>query len=66
MSKFILFIIIVNLIVVIYNLYMWFKVGIENESLKKENEELRYYLNLEYKHGYLISKELTDIKIKKD
>ena len=48
MSKFILLIIIVNLIVVIYNLYMWFKVGIENESLKKENKELRYYLNYEY------------------
>ena len=49
MSKFILFIIIVNFIVVIYNLYMWFKVGIENESLKKENDDLRYYLNLEYR-----------------
>ena len=48
MSKFILFIIIVNLIVVIYNLYMWFKVGIENESLKKENDDLRYELNLYY------------------
>ena len=48
MSKFILFIIIVNLIVVIYNLYMWFKVGIENDSLKKENKELKYYLNYEY------------------
>ena len=51
MSKFILFIIIVNLIVVIYNLYMWFKVGIENESLKKENNDLRYYLNHEYKRN---------------
>ena len=51
MSKFILLIIIVNLIVVIYNLYMWFKVGIENDSLKKENDELRYYLNLEYKRN---------------
>ena len=51
MSKFILLIIIVNLIVVIYNLYMWFKVGIENESLKKENKELRYYLNVEYKRN---------------
>ena len=38
MTKFILFIIILNFIVVIYNLYMWFKVGIENESLKKENK----------------------------
>ena len=42
MTNFILFIIILNLVVVIYNLYMWFKVGIENESLKKENKELRY------------------------
>ena len=66
MNNFIIFIIILNFTVFIYNLYMWFKVGIENESLKKENEELRYYLNLEYKHGYLISKELTDIKLKKD
>ena len=48
MSKFLLFIIILNFVVVIYNLYMWFKVGIENESLKKENKELRYYLNYEY------------------
>ena len=51
MSKFILFIIIVNLIVVIYNLYMWFKVGIENDSLKKENKELKYYLNVEYRRN---------------
>ena len=51
MSKFILFIIILNFVVVIYNLYMWFKVGIENESLKKENKELRYYLNVEYKRN---------------
>ena len=49
MSKFLLFIIILNVVVVIYNLYMWFKVGIENESLKKENKELKHYLNLEYK-----------------
>ena len=48
MTKFLLFIIILNILVVIYNLYMWFKVGIENESLKKENKELRYYLNYEY------------------
>ena len=48
MTKFILLIIILNVVVVIYNLYMWFKVGIENESLKKENKELRYYLNYEY------------------
>ena len=64
MSKFILIIIIVNLIVVIYNLYMWFKVGIENESLKKENEELRYYLNLEYKEYYKLTKKLNDIENK--
>ena len=51
MTKFILFIIILNFIVVIYNLYMWFKVGIENDSLNKENKELRYYLNLEYKRN---------------
>ena len=51
MTKFILFIIILNFAVVIYNLYMWFKVGIENESLKKENKELRYYLNIEYKRN---------------
>ena len=48
MTNFILFIIILNFIVVIYNLRMWFKVGIENEALKKENKELRYYLNYEY------------------
>ena len=66
MSKFILIIIIVNLIVVIYNLYMWFKVGIENESLKKENDELRYYLNLEYKEYYKLTTELNNIKNKKD
>ena len=49
MTKFILFVIILNLIVVIYNFYMWFKVGIENETLKKENKDLIYYLNLEYR-----------------
>ena len=48
MSKFILFIIMLNFVVVIYNLYMWFKVGIENDSLKKENKELKHYLNYEY------------------
>ena len=66
MTNFILFIIILNFIVVIYNLYMWFKVGIENESLKKENEELRYYLNLEYKEYYKLTTELNNIKNKKD
>ena len=49
MTNFILFIIILNLAVVIYNLYMWFKVGIENESLKKENKKLKHYLNLLYR-----------------
>ena len=49
MNNFILFVIVLNILVVIYNLYMWFKVGIENESLKKENDDLRYYLNLEYR-----------------
>ena len=58
MSKFILLIIIVNLIVVIYNLYMWFKVGIENEALKKENDELRYYLNYEYKRNVRVNKNV--------
>ena len=64
MSKFLLFIIILNFSVVIYNLYMWFTVQQQNKSLEKENKELRYYLNLEYKHGYLISKELNDIERK--
>lgn len=48
MNNFILFIIILNILVVIYNLYMWFKVGIENDTLKKENKELRYLLNKVY------------------
>ena len=48
MNNFILFIIILNIIVVIYNLRMWFKVGIENELLKKENTYLRYERNLYY------------------
>ena len=48
MSKFILFIIILNFIVVIYNLRMWYKVGTENEILKKENHDLRYERNLYY------------------
>ena len=51
MNNFILFIIILNILVVIYNFYMWFKVGIENDSLEKENDELRYYLNYEYKRN---------------
>ena len=51
MTKFLLFIIILNILVVIYNFYMWFKVGIENDSLKKENKELKHYLNLEYKRN---------------
>lgn len=49
MTNFIIFIIILNFVVVIYNLYMWFKVGIENDSLKKENKELRYLLNKAHK-----------------
>ena len=64
MTKFILFIIILNLIVVIYNLRMWFKVGIENESLKNENYELRYYLDLEMKEHYKLAKKLNDIENK--
>ena len=51
MTKFLLFISILNFIVVIYNFYMWFTVQMENKSLKKENDELRYYLNLEYKRN---------------
>ena len=51
MNNFILFVIVLNILVVIYNLYMWFKVGIENESLKKENKELKNYLNVEYKRN---------------
>ena len=51
MTNFMLFIIILNILVVIYNLYMWFKVGIENDSLKKENDDLKYYLNVEYKRN---------------
>ena len=45
MSKFILFIIILNFVVVGYNFYMWFTVQKENKELKKENKELRYLLN---------------------
>ena len=51
MTKFLLFIIILNFVVVIYNFYMWFTVQQENKSLKKDNEELRYYLNQEYKRN---------------
>ena len=58
MTNFILFIIILNILVVIYNLYMWFKVGIENEALKKENDELRYYLNYEYKRNVRVNKNV--------
>ena len=66
MSKFILFIIILNFVVVIYNLHMWFTVQQQNRSLEKENEELRYYLNLEYKEYYKLTTELNNIKKKKD
>ena len=51
MNNFILFVIVLNILVVIYNLYMWFKVGIENDTLKKENKELKHYLNVEYKRN---------------
>ena len=51
MTKFLLFIIILNFVVVIYNFYMWVTVQQENKSLKKDNKELRYYLNLEYKRN---------------
>ena len=47
-NNFLLFIIILNFAVVIYNFYMWFTVQMENRSLKKENKELKYYLNVEY------------------
>lgn len=49
MTNFILFIIILNFVVVIYNLYMWFTVQIENRELKKTNKELRYLLNKAHK-----------------
>lgn len=48
MTNFILFIIILNFVVVVYNLYMWFTVQKENRELKKENKELRYLLNKVY------------------
>ena len=51
MTNFILFIIILNFVVVIYNLYMWFTVQQKNKSLQKENEELKKYLNVEYKRN---------------
>ena len=51
MTNFILFIIILNFAVVIYNFYMWFTVQMENRSLKKENKELKYYLNVEYRRN---------------
>ena len=51
MTKFLLFIIILNFLVVIYNIHMWFTVQMENRSLKKDNDELRYYLNYEYKRN---------------
>ena len=44
---------------------MWFTVQQENKSLKNENEELRYYLNLEYKEYYKLTTELNNIKNKK-
>ena len=50
-NNFLLFIIILNFAVVIYNFYMWFTVQMENRSLKKENKELKYYLNVEYRRN---------------
>lgn len=50
-NNFSLFIIILNFAVVIYNLYMWFTVQKENKQLKKDNKELKYYLNIEYKRN---------------
>ena len=49
MTNFLLFIIILNFLVVIYNLYMWFTVQRNNKSLEKENKELRYLLNKAHK-----------------
>ena len=49
MTKFILFIIILNFLVVIYNFYMWFTVAKLNKQLEEENDDLRYYMNLHYK-----------------
>ena len=48
MTKFLLFIIILNFVVVGYNFYMWFTVQNENRELKKENNELKYLLNKVY------------------
>ena len=48
MNNFILFIIILNIFVVIYNLYMWFTVQQENKALEKRNKELKYLLNKLY------------------
>ena len=64
MTKFLLFIIILNILVVIYNLYMWFTVAKQNKALEEENDDLRYYLNLEYKENFIINKILNDIENK--
>ena len=56
MSKFLLFIIILNFAVVIYNLYMWFTVQQENKTLKNDNKELKYYLNLKNKRNVRYNK----------
>ena len=48
MTKFILFIIILNFVVVGYNFYMWFTVQQENKALEKRNKELKYLLNKLY------------------
>ena len=51
MTKFLLFIIILNFVVVGYNLYMWFTVQQENKSLEKRNKELKYLLNKLYRRN---------------
>ena len=62
MTKFLLFIIILNFLVVIYNLYMWFTVQQENKSLKKDNKELRYYLNIEDNYRKLLLEKVYEVK----
>ena len=64
MTNFILFTIILNFVVVGYNFYMWFTVAKQNKALEEENDDLRYYLNLEYKENFIINKILNDIENK--
>lgn len=66
MSKFLLFIIILNFIVVIYNIYMWFTVQVQNTLLEEENDWLRYHIDIEHKENYILTKKLNDIENKKD